>query len=300
MATVTRLAINSALPTWIARELLKYTMPNLVAMPLVTRADKWSGVQSYGGVITIPTFLTRPSPTQLNAGSDSPWAGSAEADPPSVTFSAPTISSVSLVIDQWWYYAFRRTVYADAINNGYLDWDSIFKQGGMDGLRVKIDATLTTLYAGHTGNGTFGVDGSPLTIPDIVNAVKALDALNVPDTDRAWVFSTGAYDDATQLEAISNQLYIGDNGSRPVVSGKIDRNLWGYSVHKTTNLSAGTAGLVGTFQHKQADAIAMRREPFALPSLDLPSTATRDIPMHAVWGVKELRDNFGCYMAMET
>lgn len=294
MAAILRATINSALPTYIARELLKYTMPNLMMQGKVTHADKWSGVQSFGGVIQIPTFLTRPSPTQLNTGSDTPWAGSAETDPPSISFSAPTISSVTLVIDQWWYYAFQRTVYADAINNGYMDWDQIFKQGGMDGLHVKIDGTLTALLAGLSTN-VVGEDGSPPSVQDFVQAKKLEDALDVPDSDRHWILSTNAGNDITLLEAFSNQLY---GAGAPVVSGKVTRNLWGSPAALTTNLSSGTAGKVGGYFHKQAFAIAMRRDPFAFPALDNPNTASREIALFAVWGVKELRDNFGTYFAM--
>ena len=235
MAAILRATINSALPTRVARELLKYTMPNLVMAGLVTRAEKWSGVDSYGGVIQIPTFLTRPTTTQLNAGSDSPWTGSAETDPPSLTFSAPTISSVTLVIDQWWYYATQRTVYADAINNGFIDWDAIFKQGGFDGLKVKIDNTLTTLFSSLSTN-VVGVDGTPPQAQDFVDAKKLEDALDV---------------------------------------------------------SSGTAGKIGAYLHKQCMALAMRRDPFAFPALDNPNTAAREVALFAIWGVKELRDNFG-------
>lgn len=294
MATVTRLAINSALPTYTARELLKYTMPKLVMAQKVTRADKWQGVQSYGGVISIPTFLTRPTTTQINAGSDSPWVGSSEGTP-SITFSAPTISSVTLVIDQWWYYAFQKTVYADAINGGYMDWEGIFKQGGMDGLAVKIDATLTALLTGFSTN-VFGEDGTPPNAQDFVNNKKALDALDVPETDRNWILSTNAGNDITLLEALSNMMYNG--GGSPVKTGAVNPNLWGSPAALTTNLSSGTAGKVGGYFHKQAIGLAMRKDPFAFPALDNPNTASREIALFAVWGLKELRDNFGCYFAM--
>jgi hypothetical protein len=214
---------------------------------------------------------------------------------PSITFSAPTISSVSLVIDQWWYYGFQRTIYADAINNGYMDWDQIFKQGGMDGLAVKIDATLTALFTGFSTN-VFGEDGSPPAPSDFVSSKKALDALDVPEGDRNWVLSTNAGNDITLLEIISNHMY--NNGSSPTSSGKVTTPLWGSPAALTTNLSSGTAGKVGAYFHKQATAIAMRREPFAFPALDNPNTASREIALFAVWGVKELRDNFGVYFAM--
>lgn len=296
MATVTRLTLNAALPTWIAREFLKYTMPNLVMMPLVTRADKWSGVQSYGGVIQIPTFLARPAPAQLNTGADAPWAGSAEAAPPAVSFSAPTVSSVTLVIDQWWYYAIQRTVYADAINNGYMDWDGIFKQGGMDGLQVKIDATLTALLNTFSTN-TAGTDNVAPTATSFVAAKKLLDGLDVPPDDRAWILSTNAGNDITLLEAISNMLYVGQS-NQPVITGKVNHALWGTPAKLTTNLSNGAAGKVGGYFHKQALAIAMRREPFTFPSLDNPNTASREVALFAVWGVKKIRDNFGVLFAM--
>ncbi len=296
MATVTRSAINSALPTIIAREFLKYTMPRLKMKDHVTRADKWSGVNAYGGVIQIPTFLTRPTPTQQNTGSDTPWAGSAESTPPSVSFSAPTISSVTTVLDQWWYYAFQRTVYADAINNGFMDWDAAFKTGGMDGLQVKIDATLTALLTG-LGTNVFGEDGTAPGPTDFTACKKALDSLDVPDDDRCWFLSANAINDITLLEAISNQLYVGQ-GASPVVTGKVARPLWGSPAEWTTNLSAGTLGKVGGYFHKQTFGLAMRREPMAFPALDNPNTLSREVPMFAVWGVKELRDNFGCYFAM--
>lgn len=297
MPSVTRLALNSALPTYIARELLKYTMPNLTMAGKVTRADKWSGVQSYGGVIQIPTFLARPTPTQLNTGADAPWGGSAEASPPAVSFSVPSIASVTLVLDQWWYYAFQRTIYADAINNNYLDWDNIFRQGGMDALAVKIDGTLTALFSGLS-TFTHGTDGAALAITDFVASKKDLDGLDVPEGDRTWVLSTGAYADATQLEAISNMLYVGQNNT-PVVSGKITREVWGSPVVSTTNLGAGATGKVGSYFHRQAFGLAMRKDPFSMPALDNPNTASREIALFAIWGVKELRDNFGVKLAME-
>lgn len=296
MSTVTRLALNSALPTIIPKEYLKYTMPRLKMKEHVTRADKWNGVTQYGGVIQVPTFLTRPTPTQQNTGSDSPWTGSSESTPPSVTFSAPTISSVTLVIDQWWYYAFQITAYADAINNGFIDWESAFKQGGMDGLQVKIDGTLTALLTGLSTN-VFGADGSPPSPSDFTACKKALDSIDVPDDDRSWFLSSNAINDITLLETISNQLYVGQ-GASPVVTGKVSRPLWGSTAEWTTNLSSGTAGKVGGYFHKQAFGLAMRREPMAFPRLANPNTLSNEVPVFAVWGVKELRDNFGCYFAM--
>lgn len=293
MATVTYTVLASASPTIIVSKFLKYTMPKMVMMGRVTRADQWPGAQQYGHVASIPTFLTRPSVTQLNTSLS---GQSAEDTPPTVTYSAPTVSSVSVTIDQWWYVGFQRTVFADAINNGLINWDQAFKQSGMDSLNVKVDATLTALLDGFTTNGPFGTDGAPVQTADLLNSKTALDVLDVPETDRTFVLSSGGMNSLLNLEVIANQLY-GAAGN--ISTGMINKPLYGSPLFATNNLSAGTTGKIGGYFHREALAIAMRRNPMAHnPGFDNPSNMTREQSFFAIWGVKELRDNFGVELDM--
>ena len=293
MATNTYTSLASASPTIIVSKYLKWLNEKWVMLPRVTRADQWPGAQGYGHQVSIPTATTRPSVTQLQTSLS---GQTAEDTPPSVTYSAPTISAVTLVIDQWWYIGFQRTVFADAIVNGLVQWDNVFKQMGMDALAAKIDATLTDLLTGFTGSGPFGQDGSPPQIQDLLDAKKALDVSNVPDTDRTWILSAGAETDLLNLDVIVSQLY-GTMGS--IATGKLTKPLYGAPAFFTTNLTAGSSGKRGGYIQKEAMAIAMRRNPMAHnPPFSNPATLSQEQTFFAIWGVKELRDGHGIEVKM--
>lgn len=293
MATVTYTALASASPTIIVGKFLKYTMPKMFMLSRVTRADNWPGSQSYGHQVSIPTFTTRPSVTQLNTSLSGQGA---EDTPPSVTYTAPTVSSVTLVIDQWWYIGFQRTVFADATANGLIDWDKAFRQAGMDSLNVKVDATLTDLLDG--ASNVYGQDGSPIQIQDLIDAKDLLDSTDVPDEDRTWVFSRGGENSLLNLDVIVNQMY-GQAGS--VIAGRVTKPIYGSPVFSTTNLTAGSSGKKGGYFHREFMAVAMRRNPMAHnPGFDNPSNLSREQTFFAIWGVKELRDSFGAEIDMKS
>lgn len=292
MATVTYTAMASASPTIIVSKFLKYTMPKMFMMSRLTRADQWPGAQQYGHQVTIPTFTTRPSVTQLNTSLGT--SNGAEDTPPSVTYTAPTISSVTLILDQWWYIGFQRTVFADAMVNGLINWDAAFKQSGMDSLNVKVDATCTDLLDG--ASNAYGQDGSPVQIQDMIDAKTQLDAIDVPDEDRTWVMSRGGENNLLNLDIIVNQLY-GQPGS--VIGGKITKNLYGSPFMSTTNLTAGSSGKKGGYFHREFAAVAMRKNPMAHnPGFANPSNLSVEQTFFAIWGTKELRDTFGAELDM--
>lgn len=293
MATITYTSQTSASPTIIVSKYLKWLNEKWVMMPRVTRADQWPGAQNYGHQVSIPTATTRAAVTQLNTSLSGQGA---EDTPPSVAFSAPTVSAVTLVIDQWWYIGFQRTVFADATVNGLIQWDNVFKQMGMDALAAKIDATLTDLLTGYTGSGPFGQDGSPPQIQDLLDSKKALDTANVPDMDRTWVLSAGAETDLLNLDVIVSQLY-GTTGSIP--QGKLTKPLYGSPAFFTSNLTAGSSGKRGGYFQREAMAIAMRRNPMAHnPPFQSPASLSQEQTFFAIWGVKELRDNHGVEIKM--
>lgn len=293
MPTITYTSLSAASPTIIVGKFLKYTMPRTVMASRVTRADQWPGAQQYGHAVTIPTFLTRPPVAQLNTSLSGQGA---EAEPPAVSYTAPTIGSVTLVIDQWWYIGFQRTVFADAIANSLINWDAAFRQAGMDSLAVKIDATLTDLLDGFST--VKGIDGAPVQVQDLLDAKDVLDATDVPEDDRTYVLSAGGMNSLLNLEVIVNQLY-GSAGN--ISQGKLTKPLYGSPVFATTNLPAGTAGRKGGYFHREALALAMRRNPMAHnPGFDNPSTLSREQTFFAIWGVKELRDPFGVELDMKT
>lgn len=295
MATVTYTSMASAVPTIIVGKYLKWLNEKWVMLPRVTRADQWPGAAEYGHQVTISTATTRASVTQLGT---SLGGTGAEATPPSVTYSAPTISSVTLIIDQWWYIGFQRTVFADATANGLINWDAVFKSMGMDALNAKVDATLTALFSGFTGTGPFGNDGEPVQIQDLLDSKNGLDVLDVPEEDRTWVFSPGGMNNLLNLDAIANQLY---GGVGSITQGKLTKPLYGTPSFYTTNLTAGAAGKQGAYFQREALAIAMRRNPMAHnPGFDSPSSLSREQTFFAVWGIKELRDNHGIELDMLT
>lgn len=294
MATITYTSMASASPTIIVAKYLKWLNENWVMKPRVTNADQWPGAKGYGHQVSIPTATTRASVTQLNTSLSGQGA---EDTPPSVTYTAPTISSVTLVIDQWWYIGFQRTVFAQAVD-GLINWEPVFKQMGMDALNAKVDATLTDLLTGFTGSGPFGQDGAPVQIQDLLDSKKALDTANVPEGDRTWVHSAGTGVSFLNHDVLVNQLY-GSTGSIP--TGKLTKPLYGSPAFFTTNLTAGSSGKRGGYFHREAMAIAMRRNPMAHnPGFANPATLSDEQTLFAIWGVKELRDNHGVEIKQES
>lgn len=285
MASATRATLAGSVPTIIVREVLKYTMPNLVMSKLVVDANKWAGTAQYGDTIQIPSHLTRLGVTQLPTGLGGQGA---EDSPPSISYTAPTTGNVQVLIDQWWYSAFQMTVYADAVA-GLVDWKTILKQSEADSLAVKIDATLTNLLDGFST--VRGTDNVGLRFQDLQGAMTDLDGVDAPQEDRQYVISTGEKGNLLTLEFITNQLYRGA-AMNPLTKGQLGNPVLGATVHVTTNLTAGASGKKSGYFQTNALAVAMRRQPFTL-TLTNPNSASDEVAMFAIWGIKELRDNHG-------
>jgi len=283
VAYVQRADVAGFVPTIIVKEFLRYTMPALQAASRVTRADRFAGAANFGDTIQVPTHLTRLGTTQLLTGIDSQGA---EADPVSVTFTAPTTGNVQLLISQWWYSAFQLGVYATHLAN--QDLGNILEQSARDSLAVKIDSTLTDEF--DTFTTVVGTDNVPLTDGDVREANEDLDTVDVPEEDRSLFISAKEKNTFLGIEKYNSSLFVGS--ITPTIRGQLGNSLYGTPVLVTNNLKAGSSGKIMAMMHRSAMAMAMRQdvEPFMMRN---PNTLADEVAFYAIWGKKVLRDNHG-------
>lgn len=281
MVYTRRSDVTGFVPVVIVREYLRYTMPNLQAASRVTRGDRWAGAANFGDTIQMPTHLTRLGVDQATTGID---GQAAEANPLAVAFRAPTTGNVQLLISQWWYSAFQLGVYADHLAN--QDLAAILNTSARDSLAVKIDSTITDEF--DTFTTIVGTDNVPLTDGDIRSANETLDNGDVPEEDRSLFISGKEKNTFLGIEKYTNQLFIGDR--KPIVRGQLGGDLYGMPVIVTNNLKAGAAGKKMAMFHRQAIALAIRRdvEPFMLKN---PNTLADEVALYSIWGKKLMRDS---------
>jgi len=83
--------------------------------------------------------------------------------------------------------------------------------------------------------------GTTITNLDLTEAQARLDAVNVPEEDRAWFFNPWVMKDLMDLSGnYFTSLDFGQSG--PLVKGQINRMILGSPAYKTTNMPSATAG----------------------------------------------------------
>lgn len=297
MATTGRADVLGTVPTIVAREILRYTKPNL---ELWKRINMSVANASVGDRVQVPTYLDAnntpdtgsAAATVLHTGTATGFSGTAEADPLTATYADQAVSSVTVYLAHWFYVAMELSAYAEATAQG--DLVSVFRQAGLDSLNVRMDTTVANLISGLTTNTAVGTLGSALTDDLILDGMAALDAQNVPSDGRSYVFSAQEKANYFKIEKYVNSLTRGD--TKPLTKGELG-DLYGMAWAWTTQVPVPAAGQHRNVMfHRDTFAGLMRKRPMAkvVDSPD-PQFAQRIVAM-AIWGVNEIRDRFGVEM----
>jgi hypothetical protein len=294
MATTGRADIIGTVPTIYARDIIKYTQPNLEAWKRInTRMLDSANVGDRVQVATYQDTQSTPNAAgsaavQLATGV-APFSGVAEADPLTATYADQTIGSTTIYISNWYYVASELSAYAQAVKQG--DVLGLFKQAGLDSLAAQIDTSVWSLITGLTSNAAIGTLGTALTDDLILDGKTNLDNGNVPKSDRNYVFSPSEENNYLKLDKYVNALTRGN--TQPVTKGEIG-NLYGMSWASTTQVPSPGAGQHRNVMfHRDAWAGRMLKAPVArMADSPDPGLATRILAM-AIWGVGEVRDRFG-------
>lgn len=294
MATTGRADIIGTVPTIFARDIAKYTQPNLEGWRRINTRMLDNG--NVGDRVQVATYQD----TQVSANAAgsaaaqlatgvAPFSGVAEADPLTATYADQTIGSTTIYMSNWYYVAMELSAYAQAVKQG--DIVGLFRQAGMDALAAQMDSSVWALIAGVTTNTPVGTLGTALTDDLVLDAKTALDNGNVPKSDRHFVFSPAEENNFLKLDKYVNALTRGN--TQPVTKGEIG-NMYGMAWASTTQLPAPAGG-----QHRN---VMFHRDTWAGRALKMPAARTVDSPdpgfstrivSMAIWGVGEVRDRFG-------
>jgi len=224
---------------------LEFQKEKLVLANLVERRD--SDVASFGDVIHFPVT------TAMTSGTYS------DGDRASEELQANTDGEVLITINQtpWINFVITWTL---GLQSKY-DLKAERLRSAVHAINKTIDSQIAALIS-SSSNAIINTGGGSVILDDIVNAYTALNTVNVPASERAFVFHPVVLGDLLKLGASFTSVdYV--NG-KPTVDGEIGR-LYGSPVYFSTNVATTTAGSPAVtvyrnlYLHKQAIGLAMQK-----------------------------------------
>ena len=212
-----------------------------------------------------------------------------KAENTAITFEALTETTVTILLNKWKYAAFAIEDLVKVQSHIALREQYQKKLGYAIGKAQ--DNDVADLIPGLSQ--TVGTLGTPLTDDNYLRAKRYLDDSDVPEDERVWIISPAEDSNNLKQNRYTSADYI-DSGS-PVISGKI-RKLYGSPILTTTNLNKPAAGQGdNAYFHKEALAAVVQEEPQTSAFYDM-RYMTWLIAVSTIYGVKEMRDQFGVWM----
>lgn len=154
-----------------------------------------------------------------------------------------------------------------------------------------IDTKLGILINGL--GPTAGTEGSALTTDVMIECYEDLNANNVPDTDRVWIFDPKSITDLMKIDYFIRYDYVPEG---VVSKGFQGRQIFGSPVYMTSNLNViNTSYHAATYLHKEALALLSQQVPTVF-MFEWPEKFTKVIGAKTVFGVAEMRDTFGVWI----
>lgn len=299
MATTGRADVLATVPTLFAKDILKYTMPNLEFWKRIRTKDPELNAE-IGDRVQFPVWNDNSTPNtgstavrQLHTGTAAGFSGTAELDPLVATYDDQTITStVTVFLANWFYLGMELSSYAEAVTQNNLE--EAFGEAGLDSLATQMDTSVANLITGLTTNAARGTLGTALTDDVILDGQSDLDGQNIPGSDRHYIFSHLEKANYLKIDKYVNSLYRGN--TTPLTRGELG-DLYGMSWAWTTQVPLPGAGQhrnVMFHRHTWGGSVRKQPKTRVADSPD-PGFATRIISM-ALWGVNELRDRFGIEM----
>lgn len=201
-----------------------------------------------------------------------------------------TGSKLQLLMDQW----YEAPIDVDYMTQrqSQIDWGTKARGEAEYAIRVKVDSTVTALYASlNTSAGVKGADGTAVDDDLLIDLMELLDENDVPrDGNRFLIIDPSAVADMMKYDKFVSTLYV-QQGS--VENGTVAANhpVYGCHVRVTNNLSGATTGAYAAMLHREAIASALQIEtPWRKEFEELHETRFQH---EALWGVLEVRDTFG-------
>lgn len=157
-------------------------------------------------------------------------------------------------------------------------------------LSKKMDSTLCDLFSALSDGTGYGTDGSAITDDILIAAAEELDEADVPEDNRSWVFDPSCKADIMKIDKFVRSDYF---AADVIPTGGFRKNVYGAPILITNNLTVNSTGNYGAYLHRDALAIAIS-ESLEVDRVEQPLRHQLVLNTTSLWGVIELRDDFGC------
>jgi len=201
-----------------------------------------------------------------------------------------TGSKKQLVMDQWW----EAPIDIDDMTDfqSQIGWDVECRKEAEYSIRVKVDSTVCALFSALNAASVQGSDGVEVTDDLLIDVVELLQESDVPwnPADLSLIGDPSMAADMMKYDKFVSMQYIQIGA---VENGIIAKNhpIYGCTVKITNNLTAATTGAYAVIMHRKAIASALQiNKPWMKPFEELHQVRFQH---EALWGVLEVRDNFG-------
>lgn len=252
MADMTTTTMATWTPAiWSSKPTVTYRS-NTVLVPLMNHDWEPELGVGRGNRVNIAGFTQNTTARNRGAGTGTFGTGA------TITFDATTEGQLVLIVNRFYYKAFRQPVEAQAqVMPQYM---TLLLKGHGEAIALQVDSDI----AADDTNGldafatyVVGTDGVDVTDDDLLTCDTNLNNVNAPVANRYLVVSPATRASMLKQEALRNQLYrdtIGNiQGSKG--AGYLGKVLT-FDVHMSNNLEAGTAGKKNAAFHKEAIAYA--------------------------------------------
>lgn len=214
-------------------------------------------------------------------------AARAKTENTAITYEALTETAVTITLNLWSYAALG---IEDIVKvQSIVDVQNEYQKKLGYAIAADIDTKLAADLGGFSR--TVGTLGTAASDANVLAAVKLLDDVDAPQTERYFVMSPAEKVSKLALDRWSNALYIG-NGNMPTKSGELGR-MYGLDLYVTTNLVKPAGGQANNaIFHRDAIALVQQRSPKSHLFYDIDVFSWK-MAVEVIYGHQEMRDNFG-------
>jgi len=267
------LSTNKFIPALYSKNVLVAVKNQLVVVPRVNHSYEAELIK--GDTLYIPLTNTVTA-TEVTVGTEG--VHSNPFDTGAVTLTVNQYYEAPIPID----YMSRRQSQVDLLANA--EGESAYA------VSKKVDSTLCDLFSTLSDGTGYGTDGSAITDDVLISAVEELDAADVPAVNRSWIFDPSCKADIMKIDKFVRSDYF---ASDVIPTGGFRKDIYGAPILITNNLTVNSTGNYGAYLHRDALAIVIS-ENLEVDRVDQPLKHQVIINTTSLWGVVELRDDFGC------
>lgn len=202
----------------------------------------------------------------------------AKAASTNVTYDVPNGAPITLNIDKHYYVAVLIEDIAKVQSN--YDLKSAFQTRMAEGLARQVDTDLMNLYSGA---GTSVDGGAAIDDADIIAVVAALDAANVPQSQRRGIVGNNTKADLLGINKYVAYDQTGKTGKAVDGTDGLVGSVYGMDLYHSGNVQTSTTGR-NLFFHKSAISLIKQQAPKFEMEYSVDAIGWKTV-LHTIYGV---------------